>query len=271
VNTDGTLDAAFSDNGKQTAAAALPDADEVGVDGVLQADGKLVTVGTTAGGDFTLARFHGDPPDPNPPGPNTPDTRISGGPSGPTNVTSPSYRFTATLSGSTFECKLDGPGAATGTYASCTSPKAWGPLTDGRYTFSVRATRSGITDPTPATRPFTVDTVAPGVIFDEVPPPITSNPLAVLRFHSTEPESTFVCELSMSEIAPLDLGPCVSPRIYNPLYGVALWYVFIFVTDAAGPTCRSRTSQPSSRRHRLGLPGQRVSHRHRPRPAHVHR
>ena len=127
----------------------------------MQADGKLVVVGTTSGGDFALARFHGDAPDPNPPGPNTPDTQISGGPSGPTNVTSPSYRFTATLAGSTFECKLDGPGAATGTYTSCASPKAYGPLTDGRYTFSVRATRSGITDPTPATRPFTVDTVAP--------------------------------------------------------------------------------------------------------------
>ena len=179
-NTDGTLDATFSDNGKQTTDAALAGADEVGVDGVLQADGKLVAVGTTAGGDFVLARFHGDTPDPNPPGPNTPDTQITGGPSGPTNVTAPSYRFTATLAGSTFECKLDGPGAATGTYTSCASPKAYGPLTDGRYTFSVRATRSGITDPTPATRPFTVDTVAPGLIYDAFRHAFTSNPLAQL-------------------------------------------------------------------------------------------
>ena len=202
-NTDGTLDATFSDNGKQTIDAALPGADDVGVDGVVQADGKLVVVGTTSGGDFALARFHGDPPDPNPPGPNTPDTQITGGPSGPTNVTSPSYRFTATLAGSTFECKLDGPGATTGTYTSCASPKAYGPLTDGRYTFSVRATRSGITDPTPATRPFTVDTVAPAVIFDAVPPVSSSNPWAQLRFHSTEPDSTFRCELGFAEIPSL--------------------------------------------------------------------
>ena len=238
LNTDGTLDATFSDNGKQTADAALPGADEVGVDGVLQADGKLVAVGTTAGGDFVLARLHGDPPDPNPPGPSTPQTQITGGPSGPTNVTAPSYRFTATLAGSTFECKLDGPGAATGTYTSCASPKAYGPLTDGRYTFSVRATRSGITDPTPATRPFTVDTVAPGVIFDAVPPPFTNNPLAVLEFHSTEPDSTFVCELSTSEIAPFDVGPCVSPKTYGPLCGRPMYYVFVFVTDAAGNETR---------------------------------
>ena len=60
LNTDGTLDATFSDNGKQTIDAALPGDDGSGVDGVLQADGKLVIVGTTAGGDFALARFHGD-------------------------------------------------------------------------------------------------------------------------------------------------------------------------------------------------------------------
>ena len=180
LNTDGTLDATFADDGKQTVGAALAGADDVGVDGVVQADGKLVVVGTTAGGDFTLARLNGDTPEP-PPGPSTPDTQITGGPSGPTNVTSPSYRFTATLSGSTFECKLDGPGATTGTYTSCASPKAYGPLTDGRYTFSVRATRSGITDPTPATRPFTVDTAAPAVIFDPVPPITFEQPVGAVE------------------------------------------------------------------------------------------
>jgi uncharacterized delta-60 repeat protein len=182
-NMDGTLDGTFSDDGKQTAGAALAGADEVGVDGVLQADGKLVAVGTS-GTDFVLARLHGDLPDPNPPGPNTPDTQINGGQSGPTNVTAPSYTFTATLAGSTFECKLDGPGAATGTYTGCVSPKAYAALTDGRYTFSVRATRSGITDPTPATRPFTVDTVGPQLIYDSVPPRWTNNAVATLEFHS---------------------------------------------------------------------------------------
>jgi uncharacterized delta-60 repeat protein len=238
-NTDGTLDATFSDNGKQTIDAALAGANEVSVDGVLQADGKLVAAGTTAGAgggtDFVVARLEGDAPDPNPPGPNTPQTQITGGPSGPTNVTAPSYTFTATLAGSTFECKLDGPGAATGTYTSCASPQAYGPFTvDGRYTFSVRATRSGITDPTPATRPFTVDTVAPGLIYDAFPPPYTSNGLARLEFHSTEPDSTFVCRLDQYYIEPFDVGPCVSPKIYGPLGGTSEYWVFIFVTDAAG-------------------------------------
>ena len=53
-----------------------------------------------------------------------PDTTITTGPTGPTNNASPSFAFSSTKPGSTFECKLDGPGAATGTYASCTSPRA---------------------------------------------------------------------------------------------------------------------------------------------------
>ena len=57
LNSDGTLDGTFSEDGKQTAPAALAGGDGVGVDGVVQADGKLLVVGTTAGGDFALARF----------------------------------------------------------------------------------------------------------------------------------------------------------------------------------------------------------------------
>ena len=41
LNSDGTLDGTFSEDGKQTAPAALAGGDGVGVDGVVQADGKL--------------------------------------------------------------------------------------------------------------------------------------------------------------------------------------------------------------------------------------
>ena len=86
------------------------------------------------------------------------------------NSTSPSFAFTSTETGSTFECKLDGPGATTGTYASCTSPRAYGPLADGAYTFSVRATdAAGNVDATPATRSFTVDTAAPDTTINSGP------------------------------------------------------------------------------------------------------
>ena len=90
-----------------------------------------------------------------------PDTTITGGPNPVGNNASPSLSFNSTEANSTFECKLD-TSLAPGTYASCTSPKPYTSLADGSYTFSVRATDTALnTDPTPATRAFTIDTNAP--------------------------------------------------------------------------------------------------------------
>lgn len=87
-----------------------------------------------------------------------PNTSILTGPSGPTNNPAPTFTFSATESGSSFECRFDAAG-----FSACTSPHtAPAPLADGGHTFEVAATNlAGNTDPTPASRSFTVDTVAP--------------------------------------------------------------------------------------------------------------
>lgn len=101
-----------------------------------------------------------------------PETTIDSGPSGTTASGSPSFAFSSEASAS-FECKLDGPGAATGSYGSCSSPKSYAGLADGAYTFSVRASDSaGNADATPPTRSFTIDTSQPAVS----PPPATTPP-----------------------------------------------------------------------------------------------
>ncbi len=93
-----------------------------------------------------------------------PATTINSGPSGTTSNASPSFDFSSDEPGSTFRCKLDGPGATTGSYAACTSPRSYASLAEGSYTFSVYATDiAGNVDATPATRSFTVDTIAPAV------------------------------------------------------------------------------------------------------------
>ena len=85
--------------------------------------------------------------------------------------------------GATFECKLDGPGAATGTYAALHVAADLRPLADGSYTFSVRATdAAGNIDATPATRTFTVDTAAPDTTITSGPTGTTTR-LAVVRVH----------------------------------------------------------------------------------------
>ena len=91
-----------------------------------------------------------------------PDTAIVSGPSGPTNVSRPTFAFSSLEAGSTFQCRVDGPGGAIGAYAVCATPMTLGTLADGAYVVRVRAVDlAGNIDGTPAARSFTVDTVAP--------------------------------------------------------------------------------------------------------------
>jgi hypothetical protein len=91
-----------------------------------------------------------------------PETTIDSGPSGKTTDNDPTFTFSSE-GGATFQCRLDGPGAVTGAFASCTSPKHYTDLADGDYTFRVRASDEASNTGTPATRSFTVDTTPPPV------------------------------------------------------------------------------------------------------------
>jgi hypothetical protein len=88
-----------------------------------------------------------------------PDTSITSGPSGSVSATSASFGFSSSEPASTFECSLDGA-----TFSACTSPKEYSALANGEHTFQVRAIGTGGTDPTPASRTWTVvDTASPKV------------------------------------------------------------------------------------------------------------
>jgi N-acetylneuraminic acid mutarotase/glucose/arabinose dehydrogenase len=89
-----------------------------------------------------------------------PETTIDSGPSGTVNSSSASFSFSANEAGSTFACSLDGA-----SFSACASPAQYTGLADGAHTFQVRATdAAGNTDPTPASRSWTVDTTAPTVM-----------------------------------------------------------------------------------------------------------
>ncbi len=90
-----------------------------------------------------------------------PETTITSGPSGSTNDPTPTFAFSSDEAGSTFECRFDAAafGACSGPGDSHTPAAA---LSAGPHTFAVRATDAATnTDPTPASRSFTVDTQAP--------------------------------------------------------------------------------------------------------------
>jgi hemolysin type calcium-binding protein len=116
--------------------------------------------------------------------PTPPETTIDSGPSGPTNDPSPSFFFSSSEPGSSFECRLDLTQGAD--WQACDSPTSYSSLVDGLHTFEVRATDADQnTDQSPASSDFTVDTAAPD------PPQITAtDPISPANDNSPMVEGT---------------------------------------------------------------------------------
>lgn len=87
------------------------------------------------------------PPLPIPP----PDTKITRNPGATTRDRTPTFRFRATITPATFECKVDH-----GAFKACRSPFTTKKLTFGRHLVRVRAKAGGKVDPTPARSSFKV-------------------------------------------------------------------------------------------------------------------
>ncbi|HEY8211886.1 MAG TPA: hypothetical protein VIG99_30600 [Myxococcaceae bacterium] len=145
-----------------------------------------------------------------------PDTSISSGPANNSfsNVTTPSFAFTGTETGSVFECR---PDADAGPYSSCASPYVMASLLDGVHRFEVRAVdRAGNADPSPVVRNWTVDTVAPDTAFDTGPPPLLNLRAATFQLSSTEPGVTMQCKL---DLAPTFTACSTAPTFLVPTDG----------------------------------------------------
>jgi hypothetical protein len=153
-----------------------------------------------------------------------PNTTIGSGPSGPTNDTTPTFAFSSSESGSTFQCRVD-----TGSWATCTSPWTTSVLAAGAHSVSVRATdAAGNTDPSPATRSLTVDTSAPNTTIDSAPPVLSPGSSATVTFSASESGATFECRLDGGAWAA-----CASPKTYTGL-SLAQHTVDVRATDVAG-------------------------------------
>jgi arylsulfatase A-like enzyme len=91
-----------------------------------------------------------------------PQTTVVVGPAEPTNNPTPTFRFSSSAPGSSFECRVDAA-----PFARCASPKTTSEQADGAHTFHVRAIDpAGYVDSTPASRTFTVE-AAPNVLVIE--------------------------------------------------------------------------------------------------------
>ena len=122
-------------------------------DGAVCGDGADTVIADVSGVDFLAADCEGRRFDVRP------DTEILAGPPALTRDRTPSFGFRATKPGSTLECSLDDR-----PFASCRSPLALGPVTDGAHVFRVRARDAlGALDLTPAASVFSVDATRPRI------------------------------------------------------------------------------------------------------------
>jgi hypothetical protein len=117
-------------------------------------DGSTVTVTPTdsLGNTFDAQTYAFEP---------VPDTIVDSGPPDPSGSDSAEFSFHSTVPSATFSCSFDGEPAT-----PCTSPATYSGLGDGLHVFTVAATSAGGTDPSPAARSWTVDTIAPTVPAD---------------------------------------------------------------------------------------------------------
>ena len=143
-----------------------------------------------------------------------------------TNDATPTFAFSDSQSGVTFQCSLS---TGSDSYATCTSPITYGTKADGAYTFKVKATKSGSTS-TAASYAFTIDTVAPTVTITAQPNNNTNDTTPAFSF-SSETGATFTCSLNSTT----DYTDCSSPKTYGPLADGS--YTFrVLATDLAGNT-----------------------------------
>ena len=162
-----------------------------------------------------------------------PDIIINSGPTvasgGAKNSTTAVFDFTSTDLSATFACSLDGAA-----FIACTSPKTYTKLKVGAHNFQVRATVNGITDPSPASFDWTVDTKAPNTAITSFPPALTNNPIATFTFTSTEAGGGYQCSLDGSLYADCSSGQFVSGALAD---GKHTFQVKAF--DAAGNVDKS--------------------------------
>ena len=137
-----------------------------------------------------------------------PDTGIASGPAGVTNDASPTFALSADEPGVGFECRVD-----SAAFAACGQTFTTAPLPDGARVIEFRATDpAGNTDPTPAVRTLTIDTVPPETRLDAGAAALSNKPVQRFAFSSSESGSSFQCAVDASPMAP-----CSAPFDTAPL------------------------------------------------------
>ena len=162
-----------------------------------------------------------------------PETDITDGPSGLTTAKSARFEFESEA-GASFECRRDG-----GSWESCASPRDYANLADGPHSFDVRATDAiGNTDPTPASRSWTIVEDPPETVITDGPSGASRSTAASFEFASNQGGVAFECRLNGGA-----WEACTSPRAYSNLPDATHTFAVRAIGDdgRADPTPASST------------------------------
>ncbi len=222
----GTLDAAVTDatagDATSVADGALGDADggntpDVDATPEREMGAPPIAVDAAAEPDDAIP-VDARPPDwgpPRPPGENL-ETEILTTPPALTNREMAVFTYRSNDGRARFECQIDG-----GDWIRCRSGQAFGPLRDGRHTFTVVAIDpDGVLDRVPPSYEWTIDTTPPTIRLDglgqfgDLSGCGPQSGLSV-RFSSNERDSTFRCQSTISYAGGLEeemrTEACTSP------------------------------------------------------------
>ncbi|HKG40345.1 MAG TPA: Ig-like domain-containing protein [Conexibacter sp.] len=135
-----------------------------------------------------------------------PTVDVVSGPAGPTSDRTPTFQFTAEAE-ATVQCSIDHGTPAYGACSGATTHTPAAPLSEGSYTFRVRATdRAG--NQATASQDFSVDNEAPSLSIDSSPP---------VRTNNTTPSFGFTAEPGVMVECSIDgdaYGACTSAATY---------------------------------------------------------
>ena len=153
-----------------------------------------------------------------------PDTAIDSTPAAATPDTTPTFAFSSSEPGTTFQARVDG-----GSWTTAVSPLTLGPLAESTYTFEVRAIdAAGNVDPTPASFTFAVDTTPANTTITSSPPAASNSTSASFWFTASDAGPGFECRLDGGAFAD-----CASPALYTGLTEAAHTFE-VRAEDAAG-------------------------------------
>ncbi|RKH74344.1 Ig-like domain-containing protein [Corallococcus aberystwythensis] len=121
-----------------------------------------------------------------------PETVIVSGPAAYSAQQKARFVFASSALLVSYQCALD-----SNTFAACDNPRDFTGLAEGPHQLQVRSRDlfGLLTDPTPATYSWTVDTVAPVVTLVTYPPPVLTGTVAPFGFSANETPATFQCSV----------------------------------------------------------------------------